>query len=90
MTIVRLPVLSELCEFYLRQYGIAHRHIRAAGRQAAACRDKYPMIGIANDTDEEIIHVNDVGNTIKRFAITGINAPQQEEALSGWHQIAFR
>ena len=29
------------------------------------------MIGIANDTDEEIIHAVDVGNTIKRFAITG-------------------
>ena len=45
--------------------------IRAAGRQPATCRDKHPMIGIANDTDEEIIHTVDVGNTIKRFAITG-------------------
>ena len=44
--------------------------VRAAGRQPAACRDKHPVIGIANDTDEEIIHAVDVGNTIKRFAIT--------------------
>ena len=44
--------------------------IRTASREAAACRDKHPMIGIANDTDEEIIHAIDVGNTIKRFTIT--------------------
>ena len=36
----------------------------------AACRDKHPMIGIANDTDEKIIHAVNVSNTIKRFTIT--------------------
>ena len=41
-----------------------------ASRQAAAGRNKHPMIGVANDTDEEIIHAVEVGNTVKRFAIT--------------------
>ena len=59
--------------------------IGTASREAAARRDKHPMIGIADDTDEEIIHAIDVGNTIKRFAITGdviTSAIKAESSLS--------
>ena len=44
--------------------------IRSPGRQTAPRRDEHPVVGIANDTDEEIIHAIDISDAVIRLTIT--------------------